>query len=255
MMSQPNKKTDRSLSQPINESSEIEIAEFLAEIEATPAEHRPYLLKIIRAFRESVSQNLPVCGVHQPPVKRREMLASDVSVQVIENPPEDSSKLQEVVLYTDGACQGNPGPGGYGVVLICGEDREEFSGGFQLTTNNRMEMMAAIVGLQVLETKSKVKLYSDSKYVVDAIEKGWAERWQANGWKRNKKEMAMNPDLWEQLLKLCSQHEVQFLWVKGHAGNRENERCDRLAVAASQQRNLPSDMGYENPPMQQISLF
>ncbi|WP_413168459.1 ribonuclease HI [Capilliphycus salinus ALCB114379] len=183
------------------------------------------------------------------------MLASDVSVQVIENPPEDSSKLQEVVLYTDGACQGNPGPGGYGVVLICGEDREEFSGGFQLTTNNRMEMMAAIVGLQVLETKSKVKLYSDSKYVVDAIEKGWAERWQANGWKRNKKEMAMNPDLWEQLLKLCSQHEVQFLWVKGHAGNRENERCDRLAVAASQQRNLPSDMGYENPPMQQISLF
>ncbi|MEB3282397.1 MAG: ribonuclease HI [Lyngbya sp.] len=254
-MSQPKEMTVRGLSEPRNESSAIEMAEFLAEIEATPPEHRPYLFKIIRLFRESVTQNLSVSLNNEPQVKRREILASDLRETDIQESPKEASKLQDVVLYTDGACQGNPGPGGYGVVLIHGDRREELSGGFQLTTNNRMEMMAAIVGLQVLEKKSKVTLYSDSKYLVDAIEKGWAERWQANGWKRNKKESAMNPDLWEQLLTLCSRHQVKFVWVRGHAGNRENERCDRLAVQASQLRNLPPDVGYENPPMQQISLF
>jgi ribonuclease HI len=254
-MSQLNGMTDHSLSEPVHQSSPIETAEFLAEIEATPPEYRSNLLKMMRLFRESVTQNLTVSPKTKPQPKPTKTLASDRLVQEIQNTPEDSSELQEVMLYTDGACQGNPGPGGYGIVLIRGDHREELSGGFQFTTNNRMEMMAAVIGLQALDQKSKVTLYSDSKYVVDAIEKGWAERWQANGWKRNKKELAMNPDLWEQLLKLCSQHQVKFVWVKGHAGNRENECCDRLAVQACQQRNLLQDLGYENPEMQQISLF
>ncbi|WP_088894970.1 ribonuclease HI [Leptolyngbya ohadii] len=158
----------------------------------------------------------------------------------------NSSELKQVTIYTDGACTGNPGPGGYGVVLLCGQHRKELSGGFRLTTNNRMEMMAAIVGLQSLKGKCAVTVYSDSQYVVEAIEKGWAARWKANGWKRNKKEKAVNPDLWDQLLTLCSQHEVKFQWVRGHSGVPENERCDRLAVAAASQTDLPVDEGYEN---------
>ena len=158
-----------------------------------------------------------------------------------------SEKLKkEVIIYTDGACLGNPGSGGYGVVLLYSQHRKELSGGFRLTTNNRMEIMAAIVGLLALKTKCYVTLYTDSKYLVDAVMKGWAKRWQANGWKRNKKEKAKNPDLWQQILDLCAQHEVKFVWVKGHAGNRENEYCDRLAVKAAQQKDLPADPGYEN---------
>lgn len=153
--------------------------------------------------------------------------------------------LKQVVIYTDGACLGNPGPGGYGVVMLYGANRKELSGGFRLTTNNRMELMAAIVALRALKTKCVVKLHSDSQYVVQAIQQGWAARWQAQNWMRNKKEKAINPDLWAQLLELCRQHEVEFIWVRGHAGNRENERCDQLAVAAAQQANLPADEGYE----------
>ncbi|MDY7024054.1 MAG: ribonuclease HI [Cyanobacteriota bacterium] len=164
----------------------------------------------------------------------------------MQKPLKNSSQFEEVILYTDGACQGNPGRGGYGVVLIQGDDRQELSGGFQFTTNNRMEMMAVIVGLKILDEKSKVKVYSDSKYVVDAIEKGWAKKWKANNWTKSDKKPALNPDLWEELLELCSQHQVKFNWVKGHAGNTENERCDRLAVQASQQHDLPKDMGYKN---------
>ena len=153
---------------------------------------------------------------------------------------------KEVAIYTDGACLGNPGAGGYGVVLLYGQHRKELSGGFRLTTNNRMEMMAAIIGLGALKTTCSVILYTDSQYLVNAIAKGWAKQWQMNGWKRNKKEKAKNPDLWEQLLILCEQHEVKFVWVKGHAGVLENEYCDRLAVSASQQQDLPPDVGYEN---------
>ena len=154
-------------------------------------------------------------------------------------------KLQKVIIYTDGACTGNPGAGGYGaVLLIDGQNRQEISGGYQLTTNNRMEMMGAIAALKALKTKSAVTLHSDSKYIVDAVEKGWAKRWQANGWKRNKKEKAKNPDLWQELLDLCQQHQVDFVWVRGHAGIPENERCDAIAVAAAQQPNLPPDPGY-----------
>lgn len=156
-----------------------------------------------------------------------------------------SEKLKEVTIYTDGACSGNPGPGGYGVVLMSGKHRKELSAGFRLTTNNRMEMMAAIAGLETLKFQCAVTLYSDSKYVVDAVTKGWAQRWRTNGWKRNKKDKAINPDLWGRLLDLCDRHQVNFLWVKGHAGIAENERCDELAVAASQENNLPIDVGYE----------
>ncbi len=151
----------------------------------------------------------------------------------------------EVEIYTDGACTGNPGPGGYGVVLLFGDRREELSGGFRLTTNNRMEMMAAIAGLQSLPASYTVTLYSDSQYVVNAITKGWAKKWRANGWKRNSKEKAVNPDLWALMLDLCDQHKVDFRWVRGHSGNTENERCDRLAVQAAQQPNLPPDTEYE----------
>ena len=152
--------------------------------------------------------------------------------------------IKEVDIYTDGACINNPGPGGYGVVLLYNQHRKELSGGFRLTTNNRMEMMAAIVGLATLKTKCAVTLYTDSQYLVNAVMKGWAKKWQANGWKRNKRENAKNPDLWEQLLNLCANHDVKFVWVKGHAGIPENECCDRLAVQAAKQHNLPADPGY-----------
>ena len=151
-----------------------------------------------------------------------------------------------ITIYTDGACLGNPGPGGYGVVLRYEERRKELAGGFRQTTNNRMELTAAIMGLEALRAPSKVTLYSDSRYLVDAISKGWAKRWKANGWKRNNRESAVNPDLWEKLLKLLDQHVVEFRWVRGHAGNLENERCDKLATEAARQRNLPVDPGY-NP--------
>jgi ribonuclease HI len=149
-----------------------------------------------------------------------------------------------IIVYTDGACTGNPGKGGYGAVIINGDRREELSGGYKLTTNNRMEMMGAIAALESLKSNSKVKLHSDSKYIVDAVTKGWAKKWQANGWRRNSKEMAKNPDLWQELLELCQIHNVEFVWVKGHAGIPENERCDRLAVTAALNSNLAIDRGY-----------
>lgn len=155
-----------------------------------------------------------------------------------------SKQLKQVIIYTDGACTGNPGAGGYGAVLIYNQHRKEISGGYRLTTNNRMEMMAAIAALTSLKHKCAVTLHSDSKYLVDAMKLGWAKKWQVNGWMRNKKEKAKNPDLWQQLLDLCQYHQVDFVWVKGHAGIPENELCDRLAVAAAGQSNLPPDLGY-----------
>ena len=151
---------------------------------------------------------------------------------------------KRVTIYTDGACLGNPGPGGFGAVLLFGSKRRELSGGFSLTTNNRMEIMAAIVALEALQEPCRVTLYSDSKYLVDAISLGWAERWQANGWKRNRRDAAINPDLWARLLDLCQRHTVEFCWVRGHSGTKENERCDRLAFAAAQESNLAEDKGY-----------
>ncbi|AFZ46784.1 RNase HI [Cyanobacterium stanieri PCC 7202] len=158
----------------------------------------------------------------------------------------NKESLQEVEIYTDGSCLHNPGAGGYGVVLLYGKHRKEFSGGFSLTTNNRMEIFATIVGLRSLKKPCKVRLYTDSQYVVNAINKGWAQKWEKNGWKRNSKEKAKNPDLWADLLALCRSHEVEFIWVRGHAGNKENERCDRLAFDAAHGNNLPPDENYLN---------
>ncbi len=152
--------------------------------------------------------------------------------------------LKKVTIYTDGACQGNPGPGGYGVVLLYGDLRRELSGGFRLTTNNRMEILAAIEGLSALRERCAVTLYTDSQYLSNAITKGWAKRWRANCWKRNKNDYALNPDLWERLLELCGRHEVTFVWVRGHAGNTENERCDFLSVTAALGKDLPEDREY-----------
>jgi ribonuclease HI len=153
--------------------------------------------------------------------------------------------MKNVNLFTDGACKHNPGPGGYGVVLLYDSHRKEMSGGYRRTTNNRMEIMAAIVGLEALKEPCQVTLTSDSQYLVNAIEKGWAAKWQANGWKRNSKEKAINPDLWERLLDLCKTHKVKFQWVRGHAGHAENERCDELATEAAQGSNLDADEIYE----------
>jgi ribonuclease HI len=159
----------------------------------------------------------------------------------------EESTLKRVTIYTDGGCIGNPGPGGYGVVLLYGEKRRELSAGFRRTTNNRMEIMAAIAGLETLRYPCSVTIHTDSQYLANSIMLGWAARWRANGWRRNKTERAVNPDLWARLLDLCAKHKVRFEWVKGHAGNVENECCDRPSVAASAGADLPADEGYENP--------
>lgn len=153
--------------------------------------------------------------------------------------------MKRVIIYTDGACSGNPGPGGYGVVLKYGDNARELSGGFRKTTNNRMELLAVITGLEYLKERCEVTIFSDSKYIVDAVNKGWARRWKANGWRRNNKDKALNPDLWERLLKLLDTHRTEFRWIKGHAGNKGNERADALAVSAAGDEVLSIDEGYE----------
>ena len=158
-----------------------------------------------------------------------------------------SATLKRVVLFTDGACTGNPGPGGYGVILRYGEHCRELSGGFRRTTNNRMELTAAIKGLEALRERCTVTLVSDSEYVVKGIAKGWARGWRARGWRRTGK-VVPNWELWQQLLELCERHDVQMQWVEGHAGHAENERCDRLAVLAARGSALAIDAGYEQAP-------
>lgn len=154
----------------------------------------------------------------------------------------------EVYIYTDGSARGNPdGPGGYGTVLeytkLDGtKHRKELSGGYKKTTNNRMELMAAIVGLEALNRPCKVKLYSDSQYLVKAFNEGWLEGWIKKGWKRGKNEPVKNVDLWKRLLKAKEPHEVEFIWVKGHAGHPENERCDQLATSAADGSDLMEDI-------------
>ena len=142
--------------------------------------------------------------------------------------------MKEVEIFTDGACKGNPGPGGWGAVLRYKETEKEISGGEASTTNNKMELTAVIKALELLKEPCRVSLYSDSQYVCNALKLGWAKKWQKNNWMRNKKEPALNPELWEQLLNLCEIHTVDVNWVKGHAGHPENERCDRLAVAQAE---------------------
>jgi len=157
-----------------------------------------------------------------------------------------AAKSGKVLIYTDGGCSYNPGPGGYAAVIISGKVRKEISGGFRLTTNNRMELTACIEALKVLKKKSTVIVCSDSKYIVDAATKGWARKWRKNGWMRNKTDYTENYDLWEQLLDLCEKHHVDFVWVKGHAGTLENERCDQLATGAAAGKNLSPDKAYES---------
>jgi ribonuclease HI len=147
----------------------------------------------------------------------------------------------KIIIYTDGASRGNPGPGGYGAVLLAGKHRKELSEGFRLTTNNRMELLAVIVALEALKKEgSEVTVYSDSKYVVDAVEKGWIYGWEKKAYKKVK-----NPDLWKRFMKIFEKHKVKFIWVKGHANIPENERCDFLAVEASKKAVLKIDEGYE----------
>lgn len=148
----------------------------------------------------------------------------------------------KITMYTDGAASGNPGPGGYGVVLISGTHRKDLSEGFRMTTNNRMELLAVIVGLEALKTPGcEVTIYSDSKYVIDAVEKGWLQNWVKTSFKKKK-----NPDLWKRFLLVYKKHKVTFSWVKGHAGNPGNERCDYLAVEASKKNLLQIDQAYES---------
>jgi ribonuclease HI len=148
----------------------------------------------------------------------------------------------EITIYTDGAASGNPGPGGYGVVMIYGKHRLEKSEGYRLTTNNRMELLAVIAGLEALKKPgSNVVVYTDSKYVTDAVEQGWVFQWESKGFKKKK-----NPDLWIRFLKVFRKHNVKFVWIKGHARIPENELCDRLAVDASKNSHLIEDAGYSS---------
>jgi ribonuclease HI len=161
---------------------------------------------------------------------------------------ENLTSQPRVEIFTDGGCEPNPGAGGYGVVLVHPKKCAETSGGFRKTTNNRMEIFAVIAGLEMLKQPCKVTLYSDSQYVVDSMSKGWVESWKRKQWWHSKTERVPNRDLWEQLLRLCEKHQVEFRWVKGHAGHAENERCDQLAMAALRGSALRVDDGYENQP-------
>jgi len=164
--------------------------------------------------------------------------------------PEDVIKAGKVLIYTDGGAINNPGPGGYGIVLKYKDRKKELSGGFRATTNNRMEILACIEALRALKQKCSIVIYSDSKYVVESMSQGWVKRWQTNGWMRNDNHKAENADLWEQLLDLCHQHEVEFRWTRGHVGKKDNERCDQLAMEAARRKDLPADVGYEDSGLQ-----
>jgi ribonuclease HI len=161
-------------------------------------------------------------------------------------------------VYTDGSSLGNPGPGGYGVVLTHGEQTQEYSQGYQMTTNNRMELLATIVALEKIPNNVQVEIYSDSSYVVNAINQNWLENWQKKGWKTANKKPVKNKDLWLRLLQQIKTHQIKWHWVKGHAGHPQNERCDYLAVQAAQSGKLAIDKGFEQDaedPINQLSLF
>jgi len=204
-------------------------SKIVAEVEALPESLLPELLNYV--------QNLQPQSATKSTAKPQLSLKSKL-------PTKPVTSGDTIIIYTDGACTGNPGKGGYGAVIIDGDRRQELAEGYQLTTNNRMEMMGAIAALESLKSNSRVKLHTDSKYIVDAVNKGWAKKWQSKGWRRNAKEMAKNPDLWQEILDLCKIHDIEFIWVKGHAGIPENERCDRLAVDAAHGSNLQNDEGY-----------
>lgn len=189
---------------------------------------------------ESPSEKLQPSRASSSPEHHPETLESENRI----------ATAKHVIIYTDGACTGNPGPGGYGVVMNYGLHRKELSGGFRLTTNNRMEILGCIVGLSTLKEPCDVTLYSDSRYVIDAISKSWAINWKKRGWKRKGEngelKDALNSDLWQQMLDLCDKHRIHFVWVRGHSGNEGNERCDELARAAAATSPLAIDVVYES---------
>lgn len=152
--------------------------------------------------------------------------------------------MKEVVIYTDGGARGNPGPGGFGAVVTFGKHRKELKGAYDHTTNNRMELTAAISALEILREKCAVTLHSDSKYLIDAMTKGWLEGWKRKGWRKSDKKPVLNRDLWERLDRAAEGHRVTWKWVKGHAGNALNERCDELVHEAIDAGNLEPDLGY-----------
>jgi ribonuclease HI len=156
-----------------------------------------------------------------------------------------SRLMKRVIIHTDGGCKGNPGPGGYGVVMVCGRHRKELAAGYRLTTNNRMELRAAIAALEMLSEPCEVELHSDSKYLIDAVSKKWIEGWKKRGWQTADKKPVKNQDLWLRLIAAIGQHKVDWRWVKGHAGHAENERCDELANIAVAGRDLTEDTGFE----------
>lgn len=199
---------------------------------------RDKALDVIRRFFTIIENNSHAGSENLTQVEAKDPVSPERPLQV--------QAGEHVDVWIDGACVGNPGPGGYAALFRHkGRDRE-LAGGFRLSTNNRMEIMAAIVALEALSYKCNVTMYSDSRYLVDAIMRGRAKRWQSKGWKRNRKEKALNADLWQRLLGLCDIHEVEFKWIEGHASSRENLRCDQLAEGAARSANLPIDTGYEN---------
>ncbi len=153
--------------------------------------------------------------------------------------------MKRVIIYTDGGCKGNPGPGGYGAVLLFGQHRKELAAGYALTTNNRMELRAAIAALEQLREPCTVELHSDSKYLIDTVSKKWLDGWIRRGWKTADKKPVKNQDLWQQLIAAIKPHQITWHWVKGHAGNPENERCDELTNIVVQKGPLPEDTGYQ----------
>ena len=161
------------------------------------------------------------------------------------SPTKEINKGQKFMIYTDGSCLDNPGNGGYGVVILHNGKRQELSGGYAHTTNNRMELTACIVGLERIPSGSVVELFSDSQYVVNGIKKGWAKRWRSKGWYKSNREQAENIDLWAKLLDLCEKNQVEFIWIQGHNGDKENERCNQLAQEAAGKSHNPIDAGYQ----------
>lgn len=200
-----------------------------------------------RWFRDQAGAEPTLFGI-------RSTLKNGTKVAQLANPkPTPAIPDDSLLIYTDGSSLGNPGPGGYGAVLISGNRRRELSGGFRRTTNNRMELMACIQALKALKKNKQVVLFTDSRYLMNGITKGWAIRWRRNDWMRSSTEPAENADLWAILLDLLERHQVEFRWVRGHAGSPENERCDQLAVQASQKKNLPADEGYEQKRPRRVS--
>lgn len=196
---------------------------------------RDKALPIIRQYFDVIEKNQPSEAIQ--------------IVKLPQNPVSDKHPLEvqtgdKVEIWTDGACEINPGPGGYAAVFKHKGRVRELSGGFALTTNNRMEIMAAIVALESLKSNCSVTLFSDSTYLVKAMTLGWVKRWEANGWKRKHIDKVMNYDLWQRLLEACTKHEVEFIWIKGHSSIFENERCDELAETTARLPGLPRDRGY-----------